>query len=195
MASATTISGWPLRPELTMAGLGILSGIASAYLGFSEGTAILAALEPVATVLGLHAVYLTMGLYFGMVVAFGVWNWTGRLLAVPVLLVTTMYAWSAAIQVGIRLQTNSGDDLRLIAASLAAGAVGAGLTHAGCALFVRELRRPLRIAVTCLAGAAAGMLLYASERKLIDMAWLFILWQPVVAFAIGSGLAARGQDA
>ena len=87
----------------------------------------------------------------------------------PVLLVTTMYAWSAAIQVGIRLQTNSGDDPHLIAASLAAGAVGAGLTQLGCALFSTELRRPARIAVTCLVGAAAGMLLYASERKMLDM--------------------------
>jgi hypothetical protein len=195
MASTTTIAGWPLRPDVTMGGLGIVSGIASAYLGFSEGSPYLAPFEPIATVFGLYSVYLTMGLYFGIVVAFGVWNWTGRLLAVPVLLVTTMYAWSAAIQVGIRLQTNSGDDPHLIAASLAAGAVGAGLTQLGCALFSTELRRPVRIAVTCLVGAAAGMLLYASERKMLDMSWLFIIWQPAVAFCIGMGLVGRGRDA
>jgi hypothetical protein len=195
MATTTAITGWPLRPDVTMAGLGVVSGIASAFLGFSEGSPVMAFLEPIATVFGLYGVYLTMGLYFGMVIAFGVWNWTGRLVAVPVLLVTTMYAWSAAIQVGIRLQTNSGDDPHLIAASLASGAVGAGLTHAGCALFIRELRRPQRIAVTCLVGAVAGMMLYITQSKYVDMAWLFIVWQPAVAYAIGAGLMARNQDA
>ena len=38
--------------------------------------------------------------------------------------VTTIYAWSAAIHTAIRLQRNTGDDAHLIAASLCAGAVG-----------------------------------------------------------------------
>ena len=63
-------------------------------------------------------------------------------------LITTMYAWSAAVHTAVRLQRNSGDDPYLIAASLCAGALGAALTQLGCSLFARELRRPGRILLT-----------------------------------------------
>ncbi len=191
MATTRSIGRWRDRPDVTMAGLGLISGVASANLAFSSSSPFLTWLQPLATLFGLSSDTLPIGFYFAVVVAFGIWRWTGKLWSVPVLLITTMYAWSAALQVGIRLQTNSGDDLHLIAASLAAGAVGAGLTHLGCALFSLGLRRPLRIAVTCVVGALAGMLLYMSERKMIDMQWLFIVWQPAVAYCIGMGLAGR----
>ncbi len=84
-----------------------------------------------------------------------------------------------------------GDDPHLIAASLAAGAVGAGLTHLGCTPFAPGVRRPVRIAVTCVVGAVAGMLFFLGERRLIAEWWLYVLWQPAVAFAIGMALAAR----
>jgi hypothetical protein len=73
--------------------------------------------------------------------------------------------------------------------------VGAGLTHLGCALFSRDLRRPMRIAVTCGVGALAGMLFYLGQRKLIDERLLYLVWQPAVAFCIGMGLAARHREA
>ena len=79
--------------------------------------------------------------------------------------------------------------LHLIAGSLAAGAVGAGITHLGCAVFAVDLRRPpWRIALTCAVGAVSGMLFYLGERKILDERLLFFLWQPAVAFAIGLGL-------
>jgi hypothetical protein len=136
-----------------------------------------------------------IGFFFGAAVACGIWMWTGSLWSVPVLLVTTMYAWSAAIQVAIRLQRNAGDDPHLIAASLGAGAVGAGLTHLGCALFAPGLRRPARVTVTCIVGALAGMLFYLGERMYVDGRLLYLLWQPAVAFCIGMGLAGRDRDA
>lgn len=218
MFTTGIIGGWRPRPELIMAGLGLISGIASASLGFDSGSPYLTWLRPLATVFALDPEHLLIGFYFGAVIALGICLWAANLWppealrsditkvgrglpigfyfgAVIMLLVTTMYAWSAAIQVGIRLQTNSGDDPHLIAASLAAGALGAGLTHLGCAMFSPGLRRPLRIAVTCVVGALAGMLLYMSERRMIDMRWLFIVWQPAVAFCIGLGLTGRSQEA
>jgi len=99
--------------------------------------------------------------------------------------VTTMYAWSAAVHTAIRLQRNSGEDAHLLAASLCAGAVGAGLTHLGCSLFASDLRRPWRICVTCTVGAAAGMLFFLGERKMVDERLLYVIWQPAVAFCIG----------
>lgn len=174
-----------------MAGLGAVSGALSVSLGFDSATW----LQPVAALFGLVPELMPVGFYFSVAVALGIWLGTGNLWAVPVLLITTMYAWSAAIQVAIRLQRNSGDDPHLIAASLAAGAVGATLTHLGCAVFSRALRRPLAIAVTCTIGAVVGMLFYLGERRYIGSSLLYVVWQPAVAFCIGMGLAGRGRDA
>jgi hypothetical protein len=192
MASTYSPGGWWQRADLSMAGLGLLSGILSVSWGTSReiGTAWL---EPVALVFGLAPELLPIGLFFGAVVGLSVWRWTGRRLAVPVVIVTTMYAWSAAIQVAIRTQRHVDDDPHLIAASLGAGAVGAGITHLGCAVFARELRRPMRIALTVAVGAVAGMLLYLGQRKYVDERLLYLIWQPAVAFAIGMGLSDRDR--
>lgn len=194
MASTYLAGGWRHRADLSMAGLGLLSGILSVSWGTSRdvGTAWL---EPVALVFGLAPELLPIGLFFGAVVGLSVWRWTGRMLAVPVVIITTMYAWSAAIQVAIRTQRHVDDDPHLIAASLGAGAVGAGITHLGCALFARELRRPMRIALTVAVGAVAGMLLYLGQRKYADERLLYLIWQPAVAFAIGMGLVGRDRQA
>ena len=191
MASAGIIGSMRERPAITMAGMGLVSGILSATVGqdLEPGW-----LRPVAPVFFLDVATMPIGFFFGAVVAIGIWMWTGNLWSIPVLLVTTMYAWSAAIQVAIRLQRHAGDDPHLIAASLGAGAVGAGLTHLGGALFGPGLRRPLRIAVTCLAGGLAGTLFYMGERKFIDGRLLYLFWQPAVAFCIGMGLAAQSKE-
>ena len=193
MTAAEIIGRWRERPDVTMAGLGVISGAISVGWGM-DGPSRLEWLQPVATVFGLAPELLPVGFYFGAAIALGIWMRTGNVWSIPVLLITTMYAWSAAIQVAIRLQRNAGDDPHLIAASLAAGAVGAGLTHAGCAPFAPGLRTPMRIAVTCIVGAAAGMLFYFGERKLIDERWLYVVWQPAVAFCIGTGLAGRSSQ-
>jgi hypothetical protein len=177
-----------------MAGLGLLSGVASAYWG-TRGTINLDWLQPIAALFVLAPELLPIGLYFGAAMAVGMWMHTRNWWCVPVLVVTTMYAWSAAIQVAIRTQRHTGDDPHLIAASLAAGAVGAGFTHLGCTPFAPGVRNPVRIVVTCVAGAVAGMLFYLGERRLIAEWWLYVLWQPAVAFVIATGLATRARDA
>ena len=192
MASAGIIGSWRERPDITMAGLGLISGILSATFGQDLEIGLL---RPVAPLFFLDVGSMPIGFFFGAAVAFGIWWWTRNLWSVPVLLVTTMYAWSAAIQVAIRLQRNADDDPHLIAASLGAGAVGAGLTHLGCALFSRELRRPMCIAVTCGMGALAGMLFYLGQRKFIDERLLYLVWQPAVAFCIGMALAGGSRQA
>jgi hypothetical protein len=185
--------GWRDRADFSMAGLGLISGILSVTWGMSDPGS--GWLQPLASVFGLTPELLPIGFFFGAVVALSLWRWTGSLLSIPVMLVVTMYAWSAAIQVAIRTQRHVDDDPHLIAASLGAGAVGAGITHLGCALFARELRRPVRILTTIAVGAAAGMLLYLSQRKYADERLLYLIWQPVVAFAIGMGLTRRAEDA
>ena len=194
MPSTNSTGGWRRRPDIIMAVLGLGSGYLSVQWGTSGPVAV-AWLDPVAAVFALSPELVPIGFFFGAVVGLSIWYWTGQSLAVPVVLVVTMYAWSAAIQVAIRTQRHVDDDPHLIAASLGAGAVGAGITHLGCALFSRELRRPAWIFVTCLVGALAGMLLYLSQRKFVDERLLYVVWQPAVAFSIGSGLVNRRQHA
>jgi hypothetical protein len=196
MATTSSISVWRQRPEIVMTGLAIVSAMATAQwtqlLNERPDPAWLVWLGPVATVFFLNSGLLVMGIFFAAAVAFGVWLRTRNawaLLAVPV---ATLYAWSAAIQVAIRLQRTVDDDPHLIAASLAAGAVGAGITHLGCALFSAALRRPGWIALTTAVGAAAGLLFFAGQRKYVEGWLLYAVWQPAVAFSIGLGLG-RGR--
>lgn len=177
------------RPAGTLAILGLMSGALSAAWGQSLE---LAALQPLALVFLLTPGALPIGFFYGTALGLGMAAWARKPWAALVVLVVTMYAWSAAIHTAIRLQRNAGDDAHLIAASLCAGAIGAGLSHLGCALFASALRRPWRIAASCGVGAAAGMLFFLGEHKLIDERLLYLVWQPAVAFVIGLGLRQRG---
>jgi hypothetical protein len=185
--SAKTI--WRERPSLSLAALGLVSGLLSAAVGF---TLRIELLDPLAKLFFLSAEMLPIGLLFGAVVAGDIAIRQRRVLAAPVLLVSTMYAWSAAIFTAIRLHQVGGGDAGHVGpllAGLVGGAVGAGLTQLGAAQFAVGLRRPRRFAVTCAVGAAAGLLFYLGDRNIIDARVLFIVWQPAVAFCIGLGLA------
>ena len=170
-----------------MAALGLLSGLVSAIWGQSFE---LEALQPLAKVFLLAPGTLLIGFAFAVAAGTGMTLWARVWLAAIVVPLTAMYAWSAAIHTAIRLQRNTGDDVYLLAAGLGAGAVGAGLTHLGCALVAPPLRRAGSVAMTCAAGALAGLLFFAGERKLVDERLLFLVWQPAVAFCIGWGLRA-----
>jgi|GEM_PF-1339021 len=180
------------RPAEVLAALGLVSGLVSAW-AWVQGFG-LEPLRPLARVFLLDPGALPIGFAYGLAMGLGMAACARAWWAAPLVVVTTMYAWSAAIHTAVRLQRNTDDDLYLAAASLAAGAVGAALTHAGCALVAPGLRRPpWRIALTAALGAAFGMLFYLGQRKLIAEWVLFLVWQPAVAFAIGLGLP-RGGD-
>ena len=189
---ATTLSKYLRdRPADTMAALGLISGILSAAWG---QTFSFEPLQPLAVVFFLDGGALPIGFFYGVAMAIGIAVWTRKPWAAVVVPITTMYAWSAAIHTAVRLQRNTGDDAHLVAASLAAGAVGAGLTYIGCALFAADLRRPWwRLALTCAVGAAVGMFFYLGERKYVDERLLYFVWQPAVAFCIGLGLPRRSN--
>jgi hypothetical protein len=180
------------RPAETMAALGLVSGFLSAGLGQTYD---LEVLQPLAIVFLLAPGAMPIGFFYGVALGVGMAAWARKPWAAIIVFVTTMYAWSAAVHTAVRLQRNSGDDAYLVAASLCAGAVGAGLTHLGCTLFSAELRRPWRIGLTCVVGAIAGMLFYLGERKILDERLLYLVWQPAVAFCIGLGLPRQSQVA
>jgi hypothetical protein len=185
---------WRERPSTSLAVLGMISGLLSAAVGF---TLRIERLDPLAGLFFLSAEMLPIGFLFGAVIAGDIALRQRRVLAVPVLLVTTMYAWSAAIYTAIRMHKIGGGDAGHIGpllAGLAAGAVGAGLTQLGAAQFAPELRRLRRLALTCAVGSAAGILFYLGDRNIIDARLLFVVWQPAVAFCIGLGLGARARS-
>jgi fumarate reductase subunit D len=173
------------RPAEMLIVLGLISGSLSATFGLTYD---LEVLQPLAVVFLLASGALPIGFFYGVALGIGMAAWTRKPWAGLVVLITTIYAWSAAVHTAIRLQRNSGDDAFLFAASLCAGALGAGLAHLGCSLFAAELRHPWRIASSCAVGAAGGMLFYLAERSMIDERLLYLVWQPAVAFTIGLGL-------
>jgi hypothetical protein len=210
MPLSSTLRG---RPAGTLAALGLVSGLLSAAWGQTYD---LEVLQPLAMVFLLAPGALAIGAFYGATLGVGMAAWTRTPWAGIIVLVTTMYAWSAAIHTAVRLQDNTGGDAYLVAASLCAGAVGAGLTHLGCALVaygshrtwrirdlvtitlavIKSVARELRwrLALTCAVGAALGMLFYLGERKIIDERLLYLVWQPAVAFCIGLGLPRQSQD-
>jgi hypothetical protein len=180
------------RPAEVLTGLGVVSGALSAAWGQSFT---LSELQPLGMAFLLDPGALPIGFFYGAALALGMVLATRKPWAAIAVPVTTIYAWSAAVHTAIRLQRNTGDDVHLIAASLCAGAVGAGLTQLGCALFASDLRPPRRICLTCAVGAAAGMLFFLGERKMVDERLLYVLWQPAVAFCLGFWLPRRGHAA
>ena len=191
MSAVSAMNTCRERPSVSLAVLGLLSGLLSAAVGF---TLRIEQLDPLAGFFLLSAEMLPIGFLFGVVVAAGIAIWARQAFAAPVLLVTTMYAWSAAIHTAIRLHQMGGGDashLGPLLAGLVGGAVGAGLTQLGAAAFATELRRPRHLALTCSVGAAAGLLFYLGDRNIIDARLLFVVWQPAVAFCIGLGLGAQ----
>lgn len=170
------------RPAIIFGVLGLLSGVLSAFVAYGLEVAWL---QPIARLFFLQAGVLPVGACFAAAIGVGLWLVTRRPSFGLLAFLATMYAWSGALHIAIRLQRNAGDDAHLIAASLAAGAFGAGFTHFGVSAGLPALRAPLRILFTCLVGAVLGILFYLGERQYVDPRALFLLWQPAVAFVIG----------
>ena len=164
-----------------------MSGILSATVGQDLE---LGWLKPVARLFFLDVGPMPIGFFFGVAVALGIWLWTGSLWSVPVLLVTTMYAWSAAIQVAIRLQRNAGDDPHLIAASLGAGRGRRRTDAPGAAPCSRRDCAGQRASPSPASWARSPACCSTwASANIIDGRLLYLVWQPAVAFCIGMGLA------
>ncbi|RTL73333.1 MAG: hypothetical protein EKK41_00070 [Hyphomicrobiales bacterium] len=183
----------PLRDRAAMilGGLGLVAGIASALLGTERP---LDALQPLANLFLMHASLLPIGLCFAVAIGMGCWLVSrGPWHSLGAALVT-LYAWSGAVHIAIRTQRNIGDEGHLVAASLAAGAFGAAVTHFGASVALPEARHWRALLVTIATGALFGLVFYAGERGLIDRRALFVVWQPAVAFVIGLAAARPISD-
>src|SRR5204863_6441959 len=113
-------STWRNRPAATLAVLGLVSGSLSAAWGQTYD---LEVLQPLAIVFLLAPGALPIGFFYGAALGVGMAAWARKPWAGIVVLITTMYAWSAAVHTAVRLQRNSDEDAYLVVASRCAGAV------------------------------------------------------------------------
>lgn len=170
------------HPGAQLALLGAVSGALSAFVpGF--------AIDGTPSNLGLFMVL--AGVWFGLVVAFGVWRFSANsLVAIPAVTATTWIAWEVAVNLTMQLTDYSlkisalPDTPRYYLAGFIAGAVGAFLTWAGAALFSVNLRRRAAAASFAAAGAVLGLLLPWSMSA-DHPAILFVPWQMGVAATLG----------
>jgi hypothetical protein len=139
--------------------------------------------------------YLTLtGVWFGLVVAFGVWQWGNpSWVAAATAFLATWIGWELAVNVAIQLEehwlkmTPLPDRLTLYVSGFSAGAVGAFLTWAGAAMFAPALRQTYLPILFVATGSLLGLLLPCTNRY--DSAAVLLLpWETAIAALLGLGL-------
>jgi len=173
------------HPVLSLAALGILSGFLGTFaLGFGFGEAPNPGIYMILT-----------GLWFGLVVGFGVWTWGERSwTAAAAALAATWVAWEVAVNLALQLEGSwleaalLPDAARSYASGLAAGAVGALLVWGGAALVAPVLQRLSTAVLVVATGALLGLLMPLTNHY-DSPAILLVPWQVGVAAALGLGLA------
>ena len=169
-------------PAPLLALLGAVSGTLSTFVpGF--------AIDGMPSSLGLFMV--AAGIWFGLVVAFGVWRFAANSwLAVAVVVATTWAAWEVAVNLTMQITDYAlkisalPDTPRYYLGGFVGGMVGALLTWAGAALFSLALRGRAVAASVAAAGALLGLLLPWSMSA-DHPAILFVPWQTGVAAMLG----------
>jgi hypothetical protein len=144
-------------------------------------------------------VYMVLaGVWFGLVIGYGVWRWGNRSLAsAAVAFAGTWIAWEVAVNLGLRLDQNwlvgsaIPDALKSYVTGFAAGAVGALVTWAGAAAATPALRQASTLGLVVSTGALFGLLL-PSTSQYDYPAILLVPWQAAVAAAFGFCLAPAG---
>ena len=183
------------RPAVTLAAFGLASGILSATLGFMFEPPWL---EPIADLFWLEPGMMPIGLFYGVALGLGLMLCTGRQLAAPLVLVTTLYRLERRHPYRhciVKLGDGTPDTPRNLVAGVAAGAIGAGLTHIGAT----PVRR--RAAPACAASRSPrGRRAYAArsiawKKRRSSARTLLFVWQPAVAFCIGLGMPRRERAA
>lgn len=178
MAILTAIDRHPVVVLIVLGGLSGVAGCFQLGLNFGEAPG-----------LGLYS--MLTGLWFGAVVASAVWRWGNPSLgAAAAALVGTWIGWEAAVNLAIQLDTRwlkqviAAEQSRLLAAGVAAGALGAVLTWAGVAASVWKMRSSAQAAAFGATGAGFGALLSVTHSY-DHPAILLVPWQAAIAALLG----------
>lgn len=176
------------HPAFILCVLGLMSGlVGSQVIGGNYG----AAPHP--------GIYLVLtGVWFGLVVGFGVWRFGLASIAGAITTVlTTWIAWEAAVNVAIQIdgplfEATGPSALKSYVAGFVAGAVGAAITWTGGAFYVPSLRTKLASLSIVAAGAVLGLLLPMTNTY-DSGAVLLIPWQMAVAGLLGLNMLPLGS--
>ena len=185
LATGNTMKSILRHPAAILAALGLVSGTLGSFdLGTNYAEA---------PNLGVYMVL--AGVWFGLVIGYGVWRWGNRSLgAAAAAFAGTWIAWEMAVNLGLRLDQNwlvgsaVPDTLKTYVTGFAAGTVGALVTWAGAAAFTPTLRQPSTLGLVVATGALFGLLL-PSTSQYDYPAILLVPWQAAVAAAFGFCLA------
>lgn len=172
------------HPALILAALGAVSG----YLG----TFFLSVGYGIAPDIGIYMA--PTGLWFGLVVGYGVWRWADAHIASALsAVIATWLGWEIAVNLAVKLDALWLRDLpidrawKAYASGFAAGAVGALMTWAGAAAHAPAMRRASVAAGVVATGALFGLLLQATNNFDTGLV-LLVPWQMAVAAMIGLNL-------
>ena len=135
------------------------------------------------------------GVWFGLVIALGVWRWGNRSArAAATALVATWVGWELAVNLAIQCNEHwlkaiaIPDAIIMSVSGFCAGAFGAFATWAGAALVTPTLRLTWLALSIISTGALLGSLLQISNHY-DTAAALLVPWQTAVASLLGLGLA------
>jgi hypothetical protein len=172
--------------------LAALASVSATLGSFFEGLGF-----GVAPDLGFHMVL--TGVWFGLVVGFGVWRWVRRSWgAAAIAFVATWVGWELAVNLALQLEERGlkaiavPPELTIYLSGFAAGAVGALSLWAGAAAFAPALRK-ISVSVGLVsAGALLGLLLPFTNN--FDNALVLLLpWQLTIAALLGCSIGPKSH--
>ncbi len=168
---------------IILAVCGVISGLLSTYVNFPD--------------FALFEVPLLPAIFFGIVVALGIYSWEARHpIPILIVLVGVIAAWWAAYWFALTFYDRNNNNA-LIWLGAASGAIGAAITSAALWIASEDFRTLRNLVTTIVFGAAAGMLLRLMTgfdsvmAPVHGLAPLFVIWQAGVAGLIGYALAFR----
>lgn len=172
------------HPAVILAGLGAISGVLGTMaldVGYGQAPS-----------LGIYMVL--TGLWFGLVIGFGVWRWGDQSLAAAgAAVIATWIAWELAVNLAVQIEehwsamTAMPGSLKSYVSGFAGGTLGAFVTWAGAAAFTPALRKTSTLASIVIAGALFGLLLPLTSHYDYPVA-LLLPWQAAIAATLGMAL-------
>lgn len=162
---------------------GVISGLLSTYVSWTD--------------FELFGVPMLPAVFFGLVIALGIYSWEARHPA-PMLIVLAgvAIAWWAAYWFALNFY-NDNNKNALIWIGAASGAIGAILTSIGLWIASEDFRTTRNVVIAVVFGAVAGTLLRlmvgfdSTLAPVHGLAPLFVVWQAGIAGLVGYALAFR----
>jgi hypothetical protein len=175
------------HPTVILGALGAASGFLGTFglgVGFGEAP------HP-----GAHMIL--AGVWFGLVIGYGVWKWGNRSrAAAAIAFIGTWVAWELAVNLALQLDSNwlkattIPETLRMHVSGFLAGALGAVVTWAGAACRTPKLAQLSTALVFASIGALFGLLLPLTNNY-DSPAVLLLPWETAIAAMLGASLTLR----